>query len=218
MITLIQPGKVGDILIVLPIAKWYADRGHEVFWQMPQKYHELLSYVDYVTPVIDIPKGSKTIDLSFGVNQNSAVHRHWMRVRKNLKSFVELKYQLAGVPVSEFRNLVYNRNLQKEIELWDMVYPREDYILVHSGSDYGRIIDIEGENVVEFTPIEGYTIFDWRKVIENASEIHCIDSSLLNFVETIPDLTADLYYYPCPIRSKDANGTLITKNWKYVDS
>ena len=137
-----------------------------------------------------------------------------MKRRNSLDSFVTLKYELAGVPIEKLRKLEYNRNLQKEIELWDMVYPRDNYILVHSGSDYGRTINIDSDLVVDFYPIEGYTIFDWRKVIENASEIHCIDSSLLNFVETIPDLKAEMFYYKCPERSKNANGTLITKNWK----
>jgi hypothetical protein len=216
-IAIIQPGKVGDILIVLPIAKHYADLGYKVYWIAPKKYHSLLSYAEYVTPLEVVPMNTEVIDLSFGINTNSEVHKLWMKVRHTLKSFVELKYQIAKVSLSNLRNLVYNRDLQKEIEVWDMVYPRENYILVHSGSDYGRQIEIDGDNVVEFTPIDGYTIFDWRKVIENASEIHCIDSSLLNFVETIPDLNAELFYYPCPIRSKDANGTLITKKWNYVN-
>ena len=32
---------------------------------------------------------------------------------------------------------------------------------------------------------QNYTIFDWRKIIEHASEIHCSDSSLINFVDKL---------------------------------
>ena len=222
-ITIIQPGKVGDILIVLPIAKHYHDLGHKVYWIVPEKYRPMFDYIDYVTVVDEAVEGSRIIDLSFGINQQSDVHKLWMKRRNSLDSFVTLKYELAGVPIEKLRKLEYNRNLQKEIELWDMVYPRDNYILVHSGSDYGRTINIDSDLVVDFYPIEGYTIFDWRKVIENASEIHCIDSSLANFVDSIPDLTAELFYYPTDKVPHQSDRTILVNNWttkkpKYANS
>ena len=97
---IIQPGKVGDIICVLPIAKWYADRGFEVYWQCPKQYHELFSYVDYVTPVETVNgRYDKTIDLAFGINQRSQHHGVWMRKRRMIDSFVTLKYEIAGVPL-----------------------------------------------------------------------------------------------------------------------
>lgn len=216
-ITIIQPGKVGDILIVLPIAKHYHDLGHEAYWQCPEKYHELFSYTDYVKPVTQVVQGSKAIDLSFGLNTSSQVHSLWMKRKPSLNSFVTLKYELAGVPIEKLKNLEYERNIQKEIELFDMVYPRDNYILVHRGSDYGSPIDIDGDNVVEFTPVEGYTIFDWRKVIENASEIHCIDSSLLNFVDRIEGLNAELFYYITDKVPQQADRTILFQHWQTIN-
>lgn len=46
---IIQPGRIGDIVICLPIAKWYHDRGYEVLWPVKKdmiKHFE--NYVDYV--------------------------------------------------------------------------------------------------------------------------------------------------------------------------
>jgi len=216
-ISIIQPGKVGDIIICLPIAKYYADQGFLVNWVCPSKYHELFDYVDYVKPNEQVVKGSKVIDLSFGLNVNSDVHKLWRRRHATLDSFVTLKYELANTPIEKLRNLEYNRNLQKEVEVFDMVYPRTDYILVHRGSDYGSPIDIDGDHVVEFTPIEGYTIFDWRKVIENATEIHCIDSSLVNFVDCLDDVSADLFYYITDKVPKKADQTILFKNWNVIN-
>ena len=126
------------------------------------------------------------------------------------------KYEIMGVPISEVSNLVYNRNLQKEIELWDMVYPRTNYILVHGASDYGTPVEFEGDNAVEFYPIEGYTIFDWRKIIENADEIHCIDSSLVNFVDCL-DVEADLNYYITDKVPLKGDRTILTKKWNIIN-
>ena len=195
-----QPGKVGDIVSCLPIAKHYADLGHTVEWECPVQYHPLFNYVDYVKPVSTGGKDySKIIDMSFGLNPQSATNIAWKRRRGNgtLDSFLTLKYELAGVDISELRNLKYNRNEHLENALFDILglHVGDDYVLVHSNSDYGDPITVDTtKHVVEFAPVEGYAIFDWRKVIENASEIHCIDSSLVNFVDAI-QTDAKLYYY-----------------------
>lgn len=215
-ITIVQPGKVGDIIIVLPIAKHYHDLGHKVYWVCPEKYHDLFSYVNYATPVLEAVKGSKVIDLSFGLNTGSAVHREWLKRKSKLDSFITLKYEIAGVPIEKLRTLEYERNLQKEIEVWDMVYPRDNYILVHGNSDYGTAVDFDSDLTVEFSPIEGYTIFDWRKVIENASEIHCIDSSLVNFVDNL-QVTGKLFYYITDKVPQQADRVILKHNWETVN-
>jgi len=48
---IIQPGKIGDIIIVLPIAKYYVDRGYDVYWFVCEEYLILFEYVDYVKPI-----------------------------------------------------------------------------------------------------------------------------------------------------------------------
>ncbi len=216
MITLIQEGKVGDIIRLLPAVKYLADQGNQMFWLCPEKYHSLFEHVDYVKPVSNIVIGSRVIDTNFGINQRTPLHREWLRRRPKLDSFLRMKYEIMGVPLSEVSNLVYNRNLQKELELFDMVYPRTDYILVHGASDYGTPVEFDSDNVVEFTPIEGYTIFDWRKVIENAQEIHCIDSSLCNFVDCL-DVEADLIYYITDKVPMKGDRTILTKDWKIIN-
>jgi len=216
MITLIQQGKVGDILRLLPAVKYLADRGNQMFWLCPEKYHSLFEYVDYVKPVTQVVSGSRVIDTNFGLDQKTLLHRKWLQRRPTIDSFLTMKYEIMGVPISEVSNLQYERNLQKEIELWDMVYPRTNYILVHGASDYGTPLQFDGDNVVEFSPIEGYTIFDWRKIIENADEIHCIDSSLVNFVDCL-DVEADLNYYITDKVPLKGDRTILTKKWNIIN-
>jgi hypothetical protein len=43
------------------------------------------------------------------------------------------------------------------------------------------------KNIVECRVIEGYNILDWYKVIVNASEIYCIESSVGAFVDGLGD-------------------------------
>lgn len=201
-----QPGKVGDILICAPIAKWYADKGYEVYWECPSQYHSLFKHFDYVTPVEKaLGQYEKTIDISFGLNPKSHTNIIWHK-RRESESFVTVKYDLAGVPVSERHNLVYQRNINNENELYQTLglSPGCDYILVHDSSDYGTPIHVDSElKIIKFAPVDNYTIFDWRKVIENAKEIHCIDSSLANFVEVI-NTSADKYFYRVKERTTES--------------
>lgn len=217
-----QPGKVGDIICCLPIAEYFSNRGYEVEWECPQAYHSLFDYVDYVKPVITSTGGySRVIDLSFGLNRQSPTNIVWQKRRKegSLDSFVTLKYELAGVPISRCRLLTYNRNEANEATLMDVLGIDHDssYNLVHSNSDYGTRIDVDtGTRCIEFSPVGGFTIFDWRKVIEGATEIHCIDSSLANFVDCL-DVDAKLFYYKTDRVPLKADQTILTKNWTIIN-
>jgi hypothetical protein len=92
------------------------------------------------------------------------------------------------------------------------------FALVHRDSDYGRAADIQTAlPVVEFTPVEGFTIFDWRGVIEMAKEIHAIDSSLVNFVDRLPDNGQTLYYYITDKVPMKADRTLLYKSWTTIN-
>ena len=213
-----QPGKVGDIICVLPIAKWWADKGYKVFWQCPKQYHSLFDYIYYCIPIEKYEhQADKVIDLSFGLDTFSPIHRKWLAYKRTGKSFVQFKYEIAEVPLSQIRNLIYKRNEQAEQNLIvDLgLDPDGDYHVYHDSSDYGTAadMDIQGPSV-RFQKVKDYTIFDWRKVLEKASSIHCIDSSLSNFVDAI-EVKADLHYYITDKVPSKSDRTILTKNWKH---
>jgi len=218
---IIQPGKIGDILICLPIAKWYADRGYEVEWECPIQYHSLFAYVDYVKPLqARAGQYSKIVDISFGLNRQSSTNIQWEKARKEGKSFTELKYELAGVPYSEFRNLKYNRDEIRESNLYDSLGLTNDtdYCLYHSVSDYGSPIEVVSDKrMVLFEKQGDYTIFDWYKVILMASEIHCIDSSLANFVDAVKPEKPELNYYITDRVPIKADRIKLEAEWKVIN-
>ncbi len=216
---IIQPGATGDIIRCLPIAKWYSKEYH-VDWLCPKQYHEMFDYVDYCTPVLSQSSGyDKVIDLSFGINHNSPHHKEWMRLKPTIDSFITLKYKIADVPISESFNLDYIRNKSKEQDLYKLVAPKgtSDYSVCHLMSNYGDAATIDsGLHQIPFTPIEGFSIFDWRVVLEKAKEIHCIDSSLVNFVECIT-VKAKLFYYITNKVPLQGDRTLLSNKWETVN-
>lgn len=210
-----QPGRFGDVIICLPIAKWYSEK-FEVFWLCPKGYHNLFRNITYCKPVSEITnKYDKVIDLSFGLNTSTALHKWWMTKRSSLQSFVVAKYMLANVPLLWRWRLEWNRNIKREEELFNKIISKygKDYVVVQEKThDFSMKIDVK--NKVLFEPIEDYSVFDWFKVLILAKEIHCIDSCLANFVEVIPECLSTIkYYYPTSKVPSLWDRTLLINNW-----
>ena len=100
-------------------------------------------------------------------------------------------YEHAGLPIekkySEFKVI---RDREKEEALFDKLVPKgaEDYIFIHH--DPERHFGIKPEllpdlPVVQPVPDETDCIFDYCKIIENASEVHLIDSSFQHMTDLL---------------------------------
>lgn len=192
---IIQPGRIGDIIIVLPIAKWYFDRGYRVVWPVISEYLPLFEYVPYVEAV-DIGPNSgsykksrqileergitEVIDLGIGFGRNES---DWV---KSKLSFDEWKYHEAKVPFKERFNLHIIRNLQKEMHFQHKlnIYNQEDYIVTHSKCSNGEVMDW-GKEGIEICPVDGFTLFDWIGIIERAKWVYCCDSSVAHLVDKL---------------------------------
>jgi hypothetical protein len=71
----------------------------------------------------------------------------------------------------------------------------EEYIFVHDESSVGTF-DLQlpdGYKVIKPTSRD-YRLLDFLKVIENAKQVHCIDSSFLNMIDVIVDRD-ELYFH-----------------------
>jgi len=217
---LIQKGKVGDILICMPIARHYADE-FLIDWLCPTSYHSLFKYFDYARPVAS-EQGyyARVLDLSFG--QGGAPEAWWQREKKRFSSFIEAKYELAGIPVEKRKQLEYRRDADAENYLLRNVLEEADgqeFALIHDNSDYGSAAIIETSlKRIDFKPRASYTIFDWLQVILNATEIHCIDSSLCCFVDLIPEAhDIPKYYHKTDKVPNQWDETLLENNWNRIN-
>lgn len=230
-IGIIQPGKIGDILIVLPIAKWYADRGYEVLWPVYAEYLHLFEYIDYVTP-IGIATGAghgyqkaltalKTrttniIDLGIGFGRDET---DWLA---SGLAFDRWKYKEAKVPFSERCNLQIIRNKTKEDALKAELNLPEDYTVTHfHGCDTGNF-DPKNRNIVEIKPIDGYCIFDWIGILQDAKDVYCIDSCAINLIESLQLCKGRRFFNPRTYECKSATRTKLlppslSSDWRLVD-
>lgn len=221
---LIQPGAFGDILVCAPIAKWYYDKGYEVTFPARKKYHSLLSRMPYVVPKelddLDFHQDWLACDVmkclpevaNYDIILNLADRGPHPLAQHAREKNQETKYRLSKVPRTEQHNLVWDRNVEKENEIYDKYVTEESYAFVHNSSSDGeevKLPHIDLPIVYNDTP-EGYTIFDWYKVIKNAKEIYCTESAIHCFCDgIINDITKHRYLLPRSL----GNGQLVTTSY-----
>ena len=215
---IIQPGRSGDIIICLPIAKWYS-KDYEVEWLCPKEYHSIFRNINYCSPVEFSSGGyDKVIDLSFGITPGTELHAWWVNTRPLWQSFIIPKYIIAEVPLRERWNLIWERDPEREDDLFSKLIADErfSYNLVQDQT-HDLQVDLDVPNKIVFHPIDDFNIFDWYKMIQNANSIHCIDSLLCNFIEVVPAFLTKLkFYYQTKKTPEICDRTLLINNWRFL--
>lgn len=218
-------GNIGDIIICLPIAKYYHDAGYEIFWPV---YDNLINhfkdYVEYVNfipldtknfnPIVDSENIFKNLEcevLDLAFTSPGAFQRKNSIdfINQNELHFDEFRYKLASVPFEEKWKLTFTRNKQNEEDLFNNLVQRE-FCLVHlQGSDCRsnyKIANEKDHQVIEIEPITK-SVFDWMKMIEEAKVLVAFDSCVANLIEQTNIKTKKFF-----IRRTQEKTTPILKN------
>ena len=116
--------------------------------------------------------------------------------------------------------MTWKRNNIKENELFEKLIKKEKYILVNSFFSGGEV-DIIPNNpqnyqIVYMKKEKGYTLLDWAKIIENATEIHTVSTSNLFLIETLPIKAENVFLYLRKPNEKDFDGISEFVNKKFI--
>jgi hypothetical protein len=113
------------------------------------------------------------------------------------------------------------KDLDSENKLYEKLNPNNDkFCIIHSNGSDGvdRInYDEVNPNLLKIIINPSYTnnIFDYYKLINEAEQIHCVDSSFLHLSDSIPT-RGELFYHNLKY-TRNANEThKQIKNWKLV--
>jgi len=210
-----QPSGLGDIIFTQKIAHHYLNKGYDVYWPVIDDFAWISDYL--TADVFFYPKGDS--DYTTNLRQNDPFYDLYQQsslIETDEYLYLPLqradrfypddkimlaKYKLANVPYNGDWHKYFNftRNRKKENALYyDVLGLRDEdqYSLV--SCNYGsppNFLKYE-TNFTSNYPIvhvdfyEHYTLFDWCKVIENATEICTIDSSI-NFLIDVLDTRAN---------------------------
>ena len=230
-----QPAGLGDILYTQKIAEHYRSLGYRILWPVISSYAWLKDYIKGVTFINeerDFPYknfyNSTIVDIA---EEEGFIYvpLQYADLRFPDMKIMESKYRLAGIPSEGWQDsLSIKRNRKKEDELFYNVLGLEDdkeYCFINKM--WGPPTDIkrnsslkvdESSLGVELRLIDGYTLFDWSKVVEKASSIHITHTSIAYMIENL-NLSAQKLnqYLPEMQKQFDQVGNLFSKvKWNYI--
>lgn len=201
----------GDIIFCQTIANdWIAD-GHDVVWGVQPEWVEGLTraypkvrFVDYRTLPINYQAQHEHDDNGYRV-----VPLRWsVEIAKvPYEQCMASKYMMFNQHYIRWRaGAMWQRVVEREKLLFDKLGLNigETYVLVNETfqSDHKghKVITPQLKaRVVKMRAIEGFSLFDWALVIERATEIHTVSTSLFYLLEML-DLKQPIHLYP---RSND---------------
>jgi hypothetical protein len=220
-VTIHQNAGLGDIFFCQKIAETFIYNEYEVYWPVKSTIDWVGDYLINTSKVHYINENNFTpLDDTYNIVLDGA-----QNITKNL--IMPSKYQILDIDWSDWVDYFnFKRNTNKENELYyDILKLKDDeeytfinkYYATPPDHQVYNIKENPNEKIINLEMIEGFTIFDWCKVIENASKISIIDTSLNYIIEKLPLKTNDLTCY-CRHGSYTYNqiSILFKKSWKYL--
>jgi hypothetical protein len=213
---IIQSRGLGDIVIALPIARFYHDQGHEIHWPICREFiPHVAKHVPWVHwHPVTTDTGSFFYDQPLKIltqlkcddilclYQALTGHKFHEELYFQHTKFDQYKYIKAGVPFLNKWKLreCITRDLKLEQELYDRVVTNPLYAVVHlQGSDHRAKFDpniIPREwQTIEIDNSQTDSVFDWLTVLERAQSIVCVDSVFANLVDQL-SIGTDRYFIP----------------------
>ena len=214
---IIQSRGLGDLIIALPIAKYYRDQGYDILWPVCTEFVSHMESVCAWVKWIPVPTDAQgkffydepmarlknfKCDEIICLYQSLSGHPE-MTARPffQIQKFDEYKYSVAGVPFHKKWTLCecIKRNEPREQALYDRLVTNPNYAVVHTkGSSYECTPDLsaipEDWQIIHIDEATD-SLFDWLKIIEGAQAGIFIDSIFSNLVDQL-DIDIDKYWIP----------------------
>ena len=148
----------------------------------------------------------------------------WGREKELGKGCAEIFYDQINMPYSvRFDDFYYERNEEDENKLLNKLNPSNlPYVFVHD--DPNRGFEISDEMVLKLSNKKNIKIirnditenvFHYGKLLENAQQIHCMESCFRSLIETL-DTTQELYFHNFRAGASGYLGSSTLKEWKEV--
>ena len=200
-----QPRYLGDVIFVMAIAQKYLDSGHVVIFPVEDSYLATASIQKNFPGIDFLPFGQFE---KFAHLEQPGIHEDEEKIIINLlgtstyDQHMGEKYRQLNLPVQYWRNIKIKRDTISEDKLLDILGIRknEQFNLINESYSNRKANTItvkqnEYRNIY-LEKIDGFNLFDWMGVIEKASTIHTVHTSIQYIIDTMPNVTDDLHIYP----------------------
>lgn len=176
---------LGDHITCHGIVRTYCENYDRVNLFVKEHNYDNVSYMYNDINNLNLIVGND-VDVVKYINDNNIKNVRYIGFNLNNWENLELQfYRMAGTPIEYKRKKFFiNRDLDKEIQIFnELKLEKNNYIFLHKGDyEINHQYITPGLKIVE---PKTHDFFDWIYVIENAKEIHCIDSSFLCLIDNL---------------------------------
>lgn len=211
---------LGDAIICNGLVNYLSKKFDKIYLA---SYYKISDHLDYLYSnndsvelliyhnALEIYKNRKIPVLRIGFEKNNKNFNTSFYQQLNLS--YQISFDHFYIPIDQDKERSLEDHLIKEYKV------DNQYMLIHQVSSYGKVdLNIKsnlGKIYVEKETDIFKNIFFYRKIIENAKEIHCIDSSFLHLVERVPT-NAKLYFHNHKTDTQKSEKLVLMKDWKIV--
>ena len=110
---------------------------------------------------------------------------------RGVKNYDEIFYEQVGIDFNKRWDSFYPRNINNEMKMFNECFglKENEYIFLHDDPDRGRVINrnLLPDNLKIITPHKKFwdaDILDYRYILENANQIHCVNSSFADLMDS----------------------------------
>jgi glycosyltransferase involved in cell wall biosynthesis len=222
-VCVLQPFGLGDVIFCQTLMH-LSFGNSEITWPVKEYFVDNLNraypYINFI-PEHESPVDINTNTTAF-VNGYKVVPIRWSDKNANLpyNKVMRAKYDMYKQDWKQWkRKAMWVRDLGREEDLFSLLGLEEKkYSLINTtfGTDFKGNIKLHKDGV-HLRKIEGFSLFDWAKVIENAQEIHTVSTSILYIIDLLR--TGNVHVYIRRPNERDhRNYSYIFNNKKYIYS
>lgn len=194
-----QPLGLGDILWVQQIVDTIISDGYVVYYPVGNVYYDIVSShikkenLIWVRETDEFPLKQYYGQVNFHQTENELYVplSYADRYIPNASVMIS-KYYLLSISIGDYRkHFSINRNYERENKLVQKYGLTDDYILVNPSfgtESQQRDLEIKSNSKIHYMDIQqdrenGFHIFDWIMALENAKEIHTVETSLCYLID-----------------------------------
>ncbi|HAI37955.1 MAG TPA: hypothetical protein DCM40_07430 [Maribacter sp.] len=199
-------------------------------------YYNLIKYMYRDEPrivVLEVGKESEHEDIIKFVRTNN-IHASrvlrvghenypWGKEKELGMGCAEIFYKQVGIDYSRrFDDFYFLRDKKEEQRVYDKLNPKdEEYVFVHDDPSRGfpisddKIYDLNGGEIKIIKNDMDENLFHFCKILENAKQIHCMESSIRSLVETL-DTKGEFFFHNFREGASGYLGNSTRKPWKDI--
>jgi len=216
-----QPAGLGDIFYCLKIGKELVESGYNVIWPLSPSILYLKDYLEDIDGINFVDESGDFLYKQFYSSTEMLLSEDKSfiyiplqfsdRIAEDNDYFANntmvkmgVKYRWLNMDSSNWSTYFkINRNSEREEELFLKLNPdNERYILTninfgtppHTDKCKFSLNNQNDIKIIEMKIYPEYNLFDWCKIIENAEEVHTVETSLILLMEIL-DIKGKLFMY-----------------------